>query len=638
MRAEITGALLTVSRGADDACLSVAWSHLHGSLLGAADATAMHAAPPQPAATALLDVSNLEVACLRGCVSDVVPEAAPFVPARTSRAALTQMTVTARLDAAAGALVSLSAEVANLSADTATGAEDCASPFASTPGAWDPPPSSPLRVIGIATGPHDPPADDCSLDGGRTVAEGGSSHLAVAVSAVPPPSARGSDTHAGSAYAVSLMIARSRVCALFLAEILAGLPADSGQAESGVGGASGSAAGQGADAEEPVALSLEICDSELFVALPARGDSEPCSRECGPQPRSFPPAPPLPGSHPAPLALPHQSCLDGSHATLTIGRALLLIHPELAAATSGLSSHAVASLNTVALQATRLQSCGGALLAADAWSAAGPWGSLPHMALAGEPPGSAAGMLSPTDSLLFSTASSHVLSSGRLTFPSTPTHSTSGYKEPTAPERFVICDISNLHIDVACPWSAAAAYAGGAADSAGAASVPGSAAVTCALLDTLTVALEPLHSSRLAPTPCSVDLQCPDGMHAALSLASADVLMDCMHALHATADAAASRPTTARPPRAAAAACMDAPAVMCNFDGAESDEGSACEGIAEHAQQSMEERWLQAARVFAGVSEVRSTSLSAMQHMHAVRERAMQHLCDVLPRMLSLGK
>lgn len=102
----------------------------------------------------------------------------------------------------------------------------------------------------------------------------------------------------------------------------------------------------------------------------------------------------------------------------------------------------------------------------------------------------------------------------------------------------------------------------------------------CALLEDFTVSLQTL-ASHDACAPCSLDIQCPSGVHAALSMVNTDVLVDCMHALHASAklphlasaDSADSpRGASVHASHASANFAMRSPVATDNFDGAESDE------------------------------------------------------------------
>lgn len=200
-----------------------------------------------------------------------------------------------------------------------------------------------------------------------------------------------------------------------------------------------------------------------------------------------------------------------------------------------------------------------------------------------------------------------------------------------AAQRFVVVDIYGLRLDIGTSWLGGAwepvatmslpAGAAGASHPCNHAGAGGSMHVpqqSCAVLDDFTVSLQTM-SSPDACTPCSVDVQCPSGVHAALSMVSADVLVNCMHALHESVmlphraspehalDTARAQPADS-PLGTASLVFLASPVDTDNFDGAESDEedeaGAAATGEAAGGTTALP-RWPQVAQAFGSLQEVR---------------------------------
>ena len=209
----------------------------------------------------------------------------------------------------------------------------------------------------------------------------------------------------------------------------------------------------------------------------------------------------------------------------------------------------------------------------------------------------------------------------------TPTHATHAMDAILAAQRFVVVDFYGLRLDVCTSWL------GGAWDPVATMSAPAGNAVpglisrhcaaadamhvshtSCAVLEDFTVSLQ-TTSSFDACAPCSVDLQCPSGLHAVLSMASADVLVDCMHALHEAVllphracpdhalDTARAQPADS-PLGSASLAFLASPVATDNFDGAASDEeDEQAAGEATGGSAALP-RWSQVAQAFGGLQAV----------------------------------
>ena len=217
----------------------------------------------------------------------------------------------------------------------------------------------------------------------------------------------------------------------------------------------------------------------------------------------------------------------------------------------------------------------------------------------------------------------------------THTHATHAMNAMLAAQRFVVVDFYGLRLDISTSWI------GGSWDPVATMSLPAGTAVSgpghtsrhygaaaadvthvsqqaCSVLEDFTVSMQ-TTSSPDACAPCSVDVQCPSGVHAALSMVSVDVLVDCMHALHASVmlphhtcpdhalDTARAQPADA-PLGTASLAFLTSPVATDNFDGAESDEEyeqAAGEATGEDTGGSVPlPRWSQVAQTFGGLQEV----------------------------------
>jgi hypothetical protein len=210
------------------------------------------------------------------------------------------------------------------------------------------------------------------------------------------------------------------------------------------------------------------------------------------------------------------------------------------------------------------------------------------------------------------------------TLDGTQTHVTHAIHAAIAAQRFVVVDFYGLRLDICTTWR------GGVWDPVATLSLPTGAATRhnpsagnithisqqlCAELEDFTVSLQTM-ASHDACTSCSIDVQCPSGMHAALSMVSADVLVDCMHALHASAMLPhQSLPvnmdmthTSLNPQLGASIVNHALPVATDNFDGAETDSeversGSAAAAEASGASAKLP-RWPQVAKAFDGLQEV----------------------------------
>lgn len=195
-----------------------------------------------------------------------------------------------------------------------------------------------------------------------------------------------------------------------------------------------------------------------------------------------------------------------------------------------------------------------------------------------------------------------------------------------AAQRFVLVDLFGLRLDISTSWlggvwdpvatmSLPTAGAGAASRHAAATNITHVSQQACAILEDFTVSLQ-TTSSPDACTPCSIDVQCPSGMHAALSIVSADVLVDCIHALHESAqlphraspDHASDTAHPAESPHGPTLVFMASPVATDNFDGAESDEedeqaGRAAAEVATGVFAPLP-RWSQVALTFGGLQKV----------------------------------
>lgn len=218
------------------------------------------------------------------------------------------------------------------------------------------------------------------------------------------------------------------------------------------------------------------------------------------------------------------------------------------------------------------------------------------------------------------------------TLDGTQTHVTHAMHAVLAAQRFVVVDFYGLRLDISTPWLGGSwdpvatmpLPAVGPSRHTDASNVAHISQQSCAVLEDFTVSLQTMASPD-ACTPCSIDVQCPSGMHAALSMVSADVLVDCMHALHDAAqlphrmspehalDTAITRPADSSPGVHSTLVFTASPVATDNFDGAESDteDGQSGSAMLENGRVSTTlPKWSQVALTFGGLQEVLLSSLT----------------------------